>query len=370
MITIQINKKVSYPVFVLRDIWPELLAWLAEKYTSDTAFLILDGNVEHFHGKSIRKQLASRFKKLHDYVVRPGETSKSVTEWNSIVNVMLENNIRRNTPVLVFGGGVTGDLAGFAAASVLRGVPLIHCPTTLLAMVDSSIGGKTGVNHETGKNLIGSFYQPDAVFAGLPFLETLPEKEWLCGLGEIIKYGAIARPELLDQTYELLEERSLEPGDRWEHIIEDCMTIKGDIVSRDEKEHGIRSWLNFGHTFAHAIETLQQYKGWSHGEAVYAGMLAAAHASNIRNAGLDMDRLLRYLKYFHLNVNGIDNKVNDLVRLMYKDKKIISGNIRLILLEKWGEPVAVDVKDEQVVRDAWNYLFAKLTETRFIKRNN
>lgn len=369
MITIKINREVAYPVYVLMDVWPELLSFLDDNFATDTAVTIIDSQVERLHGEAIRDNLKKRFKNLHIYVVPSGETSKSIGEWNRLVNFMLEKNIRRNTPVLVFGGGVTGDLAGFAAASVLRGVPLIHIPTTLLAMVDSSIGGKTGVNHPSGKNLIGSFYQPEAVFSGLSFLETLPKKEWLCGLGEIIKYGAIARPDLLDGTYSLLEKQSFTPDREWERIISQCASIKADIVSRDEKEHGIRSWLNFGHTFAHAIETLQQYKDWSHGEAVFAGMLAAAHASNARNADLDIGRLLRYLKFFQLNADGINNKIDDLMRLMYKDKKIITGQIRLILLETWGNPVVVEVKDNQLVRDAWEYMFSEITESRIIKRN-
>lgn len=370
MIKIEINRSVEYRVYVEEDIWPDLVSFTGERYDSDTAVVVIDGNVDQYHGDQIRKKLGERFENLHFYIVEPGETSKSVSEWNKLIDFLLDKKVRRNTPVLVFGGGVTGDLAGFASASALRGVPLIHIPTTLLAMVDSSIGGKTGINHASGKNLVGAFYQPDAVFAGLSFLTTLPEREWICGLAEVIKYGAIARPGLIDETYALLEEKVFRPDERWKRIIERSAAIKADIVCRDEMENGIRSWLNFGHTFAHAIETYQQYEGWTHGEAVYAGMIAAAFASNGRGAKLEINRLLQFEKFFRLNADGLGNKIEDLLRLMYSDKKIISGNIRLVLLESWGRPLVAEIEEIDTVREAWKYLFSELTDPRHLEWNN
>jgi len=361
LITLKTKRTKKYYITISNDLRKKLIPFLEENYSQSRAMLLIDENVKLYHGQRIAGILGEYFKLVKEYVIPSGESSKSYEEWQKITEFALQNNVRRSTPLFAVGGGVTGDLSGFAAASIMRGIPLVHIPTTLLSMVDSSIGGKTGINSRTGKNLIGAFYQPDAVFADVTMLQTLPREEWLCGLGEVIKYGAISDRKIIDEVKDRLKSGSMtEYPDLWVPLINKCASIKADIVEKDEKEAGIRAYLNFGHTFAHAIEAYLNYDEISHGAAVYAGMIAAAFASNYFGAELELEELLQFKSYYNLNLSRLEKHIGQLIEIMYHDKKVKSDKLRLILLSDWEQPYITDIDDMRVVRDSWKYMFRQL----------
>jgi 3-dehydroquinate synthase len=314
---------------------------LAEWTLADDPVVIADRRVWSLHGHRIR--FPHRL-----FTIDPGEESKQWNVAGRLIDQILGLGVRRSTPVVVMGGGVAGDIGGFVAAVVLRGLPLIHVPTTLLAMVDSSIGGKTGVNHESGKNLIGSFHSPVQILMDLETLETLPEREWRCGLGEVLKYGMIHDGTLLDADYAVLT--------RWEPVIRTCAAFKCRVVEEDERETGNRAHLNFGHTFAHALEQVAGYGTLAHGEAVYVGMVAASHLASRLGLGIGPDDLLRHRSMFPLDLARFSNRVEDLLAAMRRDKKRMTDSIRFVLVETIGHPFLQDIDDTDAIRDAW--LFA------------
>jgi len=318
---------------------------------SGSCMLIIDENVRRIH-PWVEQELGSRFDHVALAVVPSGEGSKSVRVWAELVDIALNARLRRSSPVFAVGGGVTGDLAGFVAASVLRGLPLYHVPTTLLAMVDSAIGGKTGINHSTGKNLIGAFYQPEAVVTDVRFLETLPQREWNCGLGEVIKYGCIRDTEIID-TAELVTQGNR--GSVLDDLILRCAAIKAEIVMEDELETGSRAFLNYGHTFAHALEAHTKFSMFAHGEAVYVGLLAATHFSSRLGADVNPDRILRFRDTFRLKTHSFVDQIDALIEAMFSDKKIQTAKLRLVLLREWGVPYLLETDDMTGVRESWEF---------------
>ena len=326
-------------------------------------FVIIDENVNRLHGNRLQKILTDQAPDFSSFIVPEGERSKSISHWKKIVDFLLQNGVRRNSPVLVIGGGVTGDLGGFSAATALRGVPLYHVPTTLLAMVDSSIGGKTGINHQVGKNLIGSFYQPSGVIADLTFLETLPRVEWINGLSEILKYAAISDDGIFGQTGFFLD--TAEPfyntgHDKLISLICSCAEVKIDIVEKDEHEKGVRAFLNFGHTFAHALEKECNYESISHGEAVFLGMLAAQRLSLLTGGTAEGDKLEKYSSLYSYRVDKEALSYESLTEHMRADKKNKNGDIHFVLLESWQHPVVKTVKKESYLKESWSVVFDHL----------
>lgn len=268
-----------------------------------------------------------------------GEQYKTVDHWQSILTSMLERQYGRDAVLIALGGGVVGDITGFAAACFMRGIRLVQIPTTLLAMVDSSVGGKTAVNHALGKNLIGAFYQPDRVVIDIDTLSTLPPREYRAGLAEVIKYGLIS-----DRTFFLWLEDHIDAllardTDALLHAIDVSCRTKAKVVAEDEREQGRRALLNLGHTFGHAIEAGLGYGQWLHGEAVAAGMVLAAELSqwlgDIDTS--DVGRIRQLLHSCELPVDApTELSANDFMRIMALDKKVLDGNIRLILLDAIG----------------------------------
>ncbi len=358
----------SYPVYVRDSFEEKILQQLFPAYKSDRLFLVIDQQVHHHFGSEIRKQLELAVPDVYDFIVQSGEGSKSIEDWNEIVDYLLQNGARRNTPMVAVGGGVTGDLAGFAASATLRGLPLIHIPTTLLAMVDSSIGGKTGINHSAGKNLIGAFYQPDAIYMNTALLSTLPRKEWVNGLSEIIKYAAIRDPAIFWSCQRLfLDENnhsSLQNNPEMTELIRRCAKIKADVVGQDEKEQGLRMILNFGHTFAHALEKLGSYREFSHGEAVFAGMLAALKLSNLLGASLEAEQIFQFRNLYRFNdrFNPVSYPVGELIHAMQFDKKRVSDQLKFVLLQDWGQPYVKELSDNKFIEEAWNFSFDLLND--------
>ena len=351
----------SYSITVGENLMEEAAKFLASNFNTSKLFVIIDDKVYRDHSGYIESKLEKKFSRITKYVVPSGESNKSMEQFSSIVDFILNNGVERSTPLLAVGGGVVGDLAGFVAASVLRGIPLVHIPTTLLAMVDSSIGGKTGVNHSSGKNLIGAFYQPKAVFTDVNFLKTLPKQEWVNGMSEILKYGMIEDAGILLELRELTSDNSFAPPENWIPLIKQSAAIKVDIVSRDVKESGVREFLNFGHTFAHVIEQKGRYQDYSHGEAVFAGMFGAIHASNKSGASIDSGQLAHFKSLYDLNLTTIGDDAKELTQLMLRDKKVKDQTIRLVLLEEMGKPIVKSFDETKWVEESWNYLISEFT---------
>ncbi len=362
--TIEIRAgNAPYEIIIGKNVLEPFFSNELPQLGSGRIFVIVDENVYKLHNKRIDQLLENTELISHKYILPEGEQSKSVKTWRKLVDFMLENEVKRNSLLLAVGGGVTGDVAGFAAASVLRGIPLIHIPTTLLAMVDSSIGGKTGINHDEGKNLIGAFYQPQKVLADISFLATLPSKEWVNGLSEVLKYAFIQNYSILKDVEFFLEtDTDFHKYDKLVPLIEKCVRVKADIVEMDEFESGIRAFLNFGHTFGHALEKEAGYSKISHGEAVYAGMVAAVYLSNMLGAGLDQKPVekFRELYRYHPDIPGFD--VQSLIRNMKSDKKRLDSGHRLILLKDWEEPFIYTTRDETLLEEIWLYTLNFLKE--------
>ena len=284
-------------------------------------------------------------RQLTSVIIPDGEEHKHMVTVSHVLTQALENKHERSTVFIALGGGVVGDITGFAAACFLRGADFVQVPTTLLAQVDSSVGGKTGVNHPMGKNLIGAFHQPRAVVIDLETLDSLPDREYAAGIAEVIKYGLIADAnffnELIDQRHQL---RARDP-DFLRQVVARCCQIKADVVGRDEREAGIRAILNYGHTFGHAIEKVSGYGEWLHGEAVACGMVMATRLSIQRGTigQATLDSLLTFLETFDLPCTPpAAMSLSDFLQAMSGDKKVIDGRIRFIVLQSLGDALTVD----------------------------
>jgi len=284
-------------------------------------------------------------------VVPDGEDYKDWATLNTVFDALLGHRCDRQTAIIALGGGVIGDLAGFAAATYQRGVPFIQVPTTLLAQVDSSVGGKTAINHPRGKNMVGAFHQPLAVVADTDTLATLPDRELRAGLAEVIKHGAIRDAGLFGWLEANIERLLARDPDALAHVVKRSVEIKAQVVAVDERESGERALLNFGHTFGHAIEAGLGYGSWLHGEAVAAGMAMAAELSARLGLldGASVERLRRLLERAGLPVAGPKLDADRYVELMAVDKKARAGRTPFILLERLGAAVIrSDVSPEAV----------------------
>jgi 3-dehydroquinate synthase len=277
-------------------------------------------------------------------VLPDGEEFKTLETFSRVIDVLVRARFHRDVTVVALGGGVIGDIAGFAAACYQRGVDVVQVPTTLLAQVDASVGGKTGVNHPGGKNLIGAFHQPRLVVADVATLETLPSREYLAGMAEVVKYGAGLDEEFflwLEQNVDRLLRR--EPGPLVEAVAR-CCECKARIVEQDEKEAGRRALLNLGHTFGHAFEAAMGYREWLHGEAVSAGMAVAARLSAKLGhlPGTDAGRIIDLLDQLGLPTRPPDRPASEIIELMAMDKKVLSGRMRFVLLRAVGDSFVTD----------------------------
>lgn len=357
IIDVQISLDHSYQIIIGNHLQQSFQNFCTDRYSAKKIFVLIDEKVNDLHRQRI-EELVDFFSTAHFIEIPEGEASKSVEQWQRISDEILSAGVERNTPLLAVGGGVTGDLSGFVASTVLRGIPLIHMPTTLLGMVDSSIGGKTGINHTTGKNLIGAFYQPDAVFSDIVFLETLEQKEWITGMAEIIKYAAIRNPDMFEEL-ETLTNQPLVPQERWAAIVEQSARIKTDIVQEDTLEAGKRAYLNFGHTFGHALEKVSGYGQISHGEAVFVGMIAATYFSKQLGHPVDEARFSPFIPLYQKQISELPNNVSELIATMKYDKKTKNNIIRLVLLNEWASPYIYECTDLSKLEEAWEYALAQ-----------
>ncbi len=322
--------------------------------------LVADATVYGHHGASCIASLRDAGYEVLVHALTPGEEHKTLDTVREAYDALLEARMERRTPILALGGGVTGDTAGFVAATYLRGVPFVQCPTTLLAMVDASVGGKVGVNVPQGKNLIGAFHQPVAVVIDPVVLHTLDEREVRCGLAECVKHGVIRDETLFDWTADHLDAIAKRDADVLTELIARNVAVKAAVVMEDEKESGVRAHLNFGHTFAHAIEATSGYGRIQHGEAVSLGMVAATRLAvdADRCPPEVLDRLVKLLKAIGLPVQAELAPVDELIAAMRLDKKVADDRIRLVLPERMGAVTVADDVDDDAIHAAWETIRA------------
>jgi len=353
-ITVNLGER-SYPICIGTGIL-DRAAYLTRLIEPSRVLVVTDSTVEKLWLPALMQTLSGSDVITH--AIPPGETHKNLETMNRLTGILLENRFDRGSCLIAFGGGVVGDLTGFTAACYQRGIKFLQIPTTLLAQVDSSVGGKTAVNHPLGKNMIGAFHQPCGVVSDTAVLKTLPEREYRSGLAEVVKYGLICDREFYDRLEENMDRLLARDSDELEFAIERSCLNKAGIVSADELEKGRRAILNLGHTFGHAIETGLDYGLWLHGEAVGLGMLMAAHMSVL--LGLlpenDRDRIYALTERTGLPVTLPEPlKDTDLRELMSVDKKASHGRLKLILLEGIGQAVITDKFEEAVLQETIEY---------------
>jgi 3-dehydroquinate synthase len=341
----------SYPIHIGPGLLPRVGEWLAAAITGRRALVVTHPNIDDLYGTTLRDGLAAAGFTLATHQVPQGESSKCVDEFMGIQDALFAFGADRGTAVVALGGGVIGDLAGFAASTYMRGVPYVQVPTTLLSQVDSSVGGKTAINHPGAKNIIGAFYQPVMVVADTDTLHTLERRELLAGLAEVVKYGVIRDADLFARLEADLDGLlSLDPQ-LLAPVIHRCCAIKAEVVAQDEREGGLRAILNFGHTFGHAVEALSGYGTVLHGEAVAIGMVAAARLAErltLCPAGL-AERLRALLDRAGLPTDYPRLPKSDFLATIGHDKKAVEGMPRYVLPREMGRvEVRADV-DEAVV---------------------
>lgn len=321
------------------------------------ALLVTDENVAAHYRTPLTRTLDTAGWSLKTIVLPPGEATKSAEHLHTLYDEALGWGIDRHTPVFAMGGGVIGDLAGFAAATLLRGVPLVHLPTSLLAQVDASVGGKTAINHDTGKNLIGAFYQPRLVCADPTTLDTLPMDEYTGGMAEVVKHALIGDVDLIEHLEaHLASIFARKDRDAIATTIEQAVQVKADVVSADEREEGRRAILNFGHTFGHAIEKVAGYGTFSHGEAVAVGMRAGLYLSHRRHPeAIPRDRADHLIRAVPVDADPSALSFDALYTAMRADKKNEGGTIRFVLLNQLGDAYVSGDVSRAEAQQAWEF---------------
>ena len=341
----------SYPIVIGAGVMTSADSFAAAP-RSEFAAIVSNTTVAPLYGERLRQTLLQRHRRVDIVTLPDGESHKNWASLNLVFDELLARGADRKTVLYALGGGVVGDMTGFAAASYMRGVPFVQVPTTLLSQVDSSVGGKTGINHPRGKNMIGAFYQPLCVVADLDTLGTLPARELRAGLAEVIKYGPIADADFLAWLEAHLDDVLAGDVVAMRQAIRRSCEIKAAVVGQDERESGLRAILNFGHTFGHAIEAGLGYGEWLHGEAVGCGMAIAADLSVALGLlpAADAQRLIRLIERAGLPVRAPALGSDRFLELMRLDKKAEAGEIRFVLLETLGRAVVRAAPDDLVRR--------------------
>lgn len=347
----------SYPIYVGDHLFQKVD--IAGAIHGKQVMIVTNETIAPLYLETLRDQLPGL--QVDEVILPDGESFKTLETLNLIFDALLQMRHNRTTTLIALGGGVIGDMTGYAAASYQRGVDFIQIPTTLLSQVDSSVGGKTGVNHPLGKNMIGAFYQPKAVLADTNVLKTLPERELAAGLAEVIKYGLIYDVEFLAWLEKNIDGLNACDPELMAYAIKRSCEIKAEVVAQDEREGGIRAILNLGHTFGHAIETEQGYGNWLHGEAVGAGMWMAADLS-MRLGWLepaDLARVETLLRRANLPIAPPSDMTPDrFIELMSVDKKVLDGQIRLVLLQGLGQAVVTSEVDPQALNSTLKHHYS------------
>lgn len=351
----------SYDIVIGPDSLKRLHEFFEKYRIGKRVFVLSNPSVFQLYGQELRDGLSKSGSQVTEILIPEGEKHKNLHTVENIYTYLIAQRADRSSTLVALGGGVTGDIAGFVAATFLRGIPYVQIPTTLVAQVDSSVGGKTGVNHHLGKNLIGAFYQPHLVVVDINTLASLPEREFQSGLYEIIKYGLIYDADFFQYFEDHLEQLRERTPEVLEHTISRCCEIKGEIVSQDERENDLRRILNFGHTFGHALEAAMAFRGLTHGEAIAYGMLAASRISAIRGLidSATCERIEVSLRRIG-NLPPIKDIPTHRVReAMDRDKKRQEGRIAFVLLKGIGKAV-IEVDLEEQFSEIWEPLRLEL----------
>jgi 3-dehydroquinate synthase len=356
----------TYKLYLDWNIIDRAPEFLQKHDISGALFIISDSNVFKIHGKRFLKALKDY--QCHTLIVKPGETSKSLLNWKRIQDFLAQKGADRKSTVIAFGGGVVGDLAGFAACTYMRGLSFVQVPTTILSQSDSSIGAKVAVNHPLAKNLIGSFYQPKLILTDPSLLTTLPPREFSAGLGEAIKYGVIADPDLFELLYKKMEQILAHDRELLNDIIARCISIKIRVVEEDERESGLRKILNFGHTIGHALEQVTSYKRLRHGEAVAWGMLAAGWIAIQRGmwSATEFSRLQSIITRGKCLYPPGKISANQILQALKHDKKKSGKSLQFVLPERTGKVTIVKDIEPETVKEAVRMMF-KLGNPRTYK---
>ncbi len=354
MRTIRVNLSTnSYNIYIGKGLIEKIGEVLVKEKEPCKTLLITDKNIEKIYGNAVIESLTRKGFDVGLVSIDPGEEQKTLETAGMLYHACFERKLDRNSLIVALGGGVVGDIGGFVASTFMRGIPFIQAPTSLLAQVDSSIGGKVAVNHPKGKNMIGSFYQPMAVFVDIGTLSTLPALELAAGLVEIIKYGVIKDEKLFEYIEKSLHEILQLNYDALLNIIATSCQIKANVVEEDEKERHIRAILNYGHTIGHAIEMLTNYKKYRHGEAVAMGMLyatkIAVEMGLTNNTIYERQRSLFTKMGLSLSPGLV---AGDIIKVLYTDKKTVAGRLRFILPLRIGEVIISDKVTEEILYKA------------------
>jgi 3-dehydroquinate synthase len=345
----------SYSILIGEQLLNAASTWV-DLPKASAALIVTNDTVGPIYAERLQAALAPLYKHVHTVALPDGESHKDWQTLNLIFDELLGKGADRKTVLFALGGGVVGDMTGFAAACYMRGVPFVQVPTTLLAQVDSSVGGKTAINHPIGKNMIGAFYQPQRVVCDLDTLQTLPQREMSAGLAEVIKYGPIADMQFLDWIDHNLDALLARDPKALAHAVKRSCEIKAWVVGQDEREGGIRAILNFGHTFGHAIEAGLGFGEWLHGEAVGCGMVMASHLSQ-RLGLVDeafVSRFTSLIERAGLPIVGPKLGADEYLHHMRVDKKAEAGEIKFVLIDKPGTAIvrgAPDALVAQVIDD-------------------
>ena len=347
--------EVAYPIYIgdgLLNDASKLAALVTPCVRGRQVVIFTNEQIDELYGERVRAALAGF--SVDMFVMGDGERYKNLETYTAAMDFLMSRRHSRATCLIALGGGVVGDLTGFVAATFQRGVDFVQIPTTLLAQVDSSVGGKTAVNHPQGKNMIGAFYQPQAVVIDSAVLATLSNREYAAGLAEVVKYGVIADAQFFAWLEDNVEPLQCRDAAALAHVIERCCEIKAEVVVADERESGVRAILNFGHTFGHAIENLTGYGTWLHGEAVALGMVMAARFSErlqLLPQG-QADRLTNLLRSLQLPVELAHRvSADDMLQAMSMDKKAMDGKMRFVVAERIGKVSVTDDFQQQALSD-------------------
>lgn len=341
----------SYEIVIQSGILSQIGNVLQEAGCSGRVGIVTNPVVNKLYGRAVHRALRQAGFTSFSIMVPDGEQAKTVKWVSNILDALVTQRVERQDCLLALGGGVTGDVAGFAASTYLRGIPFVQVPTTLVAQVDSSVGGKTGVNHPNGKNLIGAFYQPQIVVIDPQVLQTLPSRHWIAGLAEVIKYGMIADKEFFEYLEQHVEGLRRQSEEVLLHVLRRCCEIKADVVAGDERESGRRRILNYGHTVGHALESCGHYRKWIHGEAVGLGMVQ--EASMAQHLGMCSGEIVKRQDELIKGVglpSVIPKKIKflELWQAMQHDKKVLKGAIHCVLPTCIGEVAVVPLVRESI----------------------
>ncbi|NCC53212.1 MAG: 3-dehydroquinate synthase [Spartobacteria bacterium] len=362
-VTVELGDR-SYPIWIGRELLAHAGSLCVEQGLSGLCMIVSDSHVAPLYMAACKGALEGAGFAVETALVPAGEPSKSQQQLFALYDQALACGLDRKSIVVALGGGVIGDLAGYLAASYLRGIRFVQIPTSLLAMVDSSVGGKTGINLPQGKNLVGAFHQPEAVCADMDVLRTLPRREYVSGLAEVVKYGVIYDAEFFGFLEECADGLLACDLDVVSRVVARCCEIKAEVVRQDEREAGLRAILNFGHTLGHAIENAGGYGVYLHGEAVAMGMAYAAWVS-VRETGLqeaDARRIVRLLRRLELPVEMPACRWEDLQRAMTLDKKVSGGVPRFVLAETLGVVNVSCTVEERALRQVYETINESLRE--------